>query len=46
MSQPANEPPRRILIVRLSALGDIVMASGVIPALKALYPQAEISWVC
>lgn len=38
--------PRRILIVRLSALGDIVMASGLIPALKARYPHAEISWVC
>jgi heptosyltransferase-1 len=44
-SRPAPEP-RRILIVRLSALGDIVMASGLIPALKARYPQAEISWIC
>jgi heptosyltransferase-1 len=40
------QPPRRILIVRLSALGDIVMASGLIPALKARFPDAEISWVC
>ena len=39
-------PPRRILVVRLSALGDIVMASGLIPALKARFPEAEISWVC
>ncbi len=38
--------PRRILVVRLSALGDIVMASGLIPALKVRFPQAEISWVC
>jgi heptosyltransferase-1 len=38
--------PRRILVVRLSALGDIVMASGLIPALKARFPEAEISWVC
>lgn len=49
MSTPAaasGAEPRRILIVRLSALGDIVMASGLIPALKARFPQAEISWVC
>lgn len=44
---PAAHPaPRRILIVRLSALGDIVMASGLITALKTLYPSAELSWVC
>jgi heptosyltransferase-1 len=42
----AAPAPRRILIVRLSALGDIVMASGLIPALKALHPEAELSWVC
>lgn len=48
MSAPhADRPaPRRILIVRLSALGDIVMASGLIPALKQRYPEAELSWVC
>ena len=43
LTRPA---PRRILIVRLSALGDIVMASGLIPALHARFPKAEISWVC
>lgn len=42
----AHPAPRRILIVRLSALGDIVMASGLITALKTLYPNAELSWVC
>jgi heptosyltransferase-1 len=40
------QDPRRILIVRLSALGDVVMASGLIPALRARYPQAELHWVC
>ena len=44
--RPTSPAPRRILIVRLSALGDIVMASGLIPALRTLYPQAELSWVC
>jgi heptosyltransferase-1 len=46
MSTRVHPEPRRILIVRLSALGDIVMASGLIPALKARYPQAEVSWLC
>ena len=46
MTHPQAPAPRRILIVRLSALGDIVMASGLIAALHALHPQAEISWLC
>lgn len=35
----------RILLVRLSAIGDIVFASGMLPALKAKYPGARISWL-
>lgn len=46
MSAQQTPPPQRILVVRLSALGDIVMASGLIPALHTLYPNAEVSWVC
>lgn len=34
-----------ILIVRLSAIGDIVMASGFLTALRAHYPKARISWL-
>lgn len=37
--------PRSILIIRLSAIGDIIMASGVIPCLRAAYPGATISWL-
>lgn len=37
--------PRRILIVRLSALGDVVLSSGLIPALKARWPEARLSWL-
>lgn len=37
--------PRRILIVRLSALGDIVMTSGLIPALRKRFPGAELYWL-
>ena len=36
---------QRILVIRLSALGDVVMASGLIPALRAVWPQAHISWL-
>ena len=35
----------RILVIRLSALGDVVMASGLIPALRSLHPQAHLAWL-
>jgi heptosyltransferase-1 len=35
----------RILIVRLSALGDVVMASGLIAALRSVHPQAHLAWL-
>jgi len=34
-----------ILIVRLSAIGDIVMASPLIHALRQRYPQSHIAWL-
>lgn len=37
--------PTKILIVRLSAIGDIVMAAPVARALKEAYPNAEIHWL-
>ena len=37
--------PTSILIVRLSAIGDVIMASGLIPALRAVYPKARIGWL-
>jgi heptosyltransferase-1 len=36
---------RSILIVRPSAIGDIVMASPMIGALRKAYPRAHIAWV-
>mgnify|MGYP000279380953 CR=1 FL=1 len=36
---------KSILLIRLSAIGDIIMASGVIPALRSEYPEAEIDWM-
>ena len=35
----------RILVVRLSAIGDVVMASGLIPALRARHPDAHLAWL-
>lgn len=37
--------PRNILIIRLSAIGDVVMASPLIGALRRRYPEARISWL-
>ena len=35
----------KVLIIRMSAIGDIVMASPIVDAIKATYPDAEISWL-
>ncbi len=35
-----------ILIVRLSAIGDIVMASGLPGIIKKSHPDSHISWLC
>lgn len=45
MSTNLAPQPQHILIVRLSAIGDIIMASSIIPALRQTYPQAKISWL-
>ncbi|MEJ2576500.1 MAG: lipopolysaccharide heptosyltransferase I [Gammaproteobacteria bacterium] len=37
--------PERILIIRLSAMGDIVMASPLIDALRARRPDAYLAWL-
>ncbi|AKJ30626.1 glycosyltransferase family 9 protein [Caldimonas brevitalea] len=36
---------QRILVIRLSAIGDVVMASGLIPSLRQLYPNAHLAWL-
>ncbi len=36
---------QRILVIRLSALGDIAMATGLIPALRARFPRAHLAWL-
>jgi len=37
--------PRSILIIRLSAMGDIIMATPLIPTLKQAYPEARLVWL-
>lgn len=37
--------PKRILIVRPSALGDVARTVGVLVSLKRAYPKAEIDWL-
>ena len=35
----------RVLVVRMSAIGDIVMASALIPALRRTWPEARLAWL-
>ena len=37
--------PKRVLIIRLSAIGDVVFASPLVAACKKRYPDAEIDWL-
>ena len=37
--------PKSILIIRLSAIGDVVFASPLIRALRRRYPDARLSWL-
>lgn len=37
--------PSNILIIRLSAIGDIIMSSALIPALREAYPNARLAWM-
>lgn len=38
-------PIRSILVVRLSARGDVVFATAMIPALRRAFPHAHLTWV-
>ncbi len=45
MRDLANTEYRNILIIKPSAVGDIISALPVLPALKSRYPEARISWL-
>ncbi len=38
-------PPRRIAFIRPCCIGDVVMATAALTALREAYPEAHISWV-
>jgi heptosyltransferase-2 len=38
-------PPRRILVIRYSALGDVVLATSLLAPLRARFPEARLEWV-
>ena len=40
-----HSPPKRILIVRISALGDIVFCTSLLEGLRRTYPTAHIAWL-
>lgn len=42
---PRHAPPSRILIVRISALGDIVFCTSLLEGLRRAYPSAYIAWL-
>lgn len=40
-----SEPPRRVLIIKPSALGDVVTAMPVLRGLKRTFPEAHVAWL-
>ena len=40
-----NNNSLRILIIRLSAIGDVLHATSVVHNLRIKYPKAHISWL-
>ena len=42
---PPTDRPARILLVRLSAIGDVLNALPVLSALRGRFPEAHIDWV-
>lgn len=40
-----NAPPKRILLVKPSSLGDVIHALPVLSAIRRSWPQAEVDWV-
>ena len=45
MSRLARLSARRVCVIKPSALGDVVQAMALLPALRRRFPGAEISWV-
>jgi heptosyltransferase I len=43
---PLSQPPQRICIMRLSALGDVTHVIPVVRAIQHQWPETEITWIC
>lgn len=43
--KPATPSPRKILIVKLSAIGDVIQTLPMLAALRRRFPEAQIDWV-
>ena len=41
----AGTPPQRILLIRLTALGDVVLGTPLLHALRVAFPEATIDWL-
>ena len=42
---PAPPPARRVLVIRLGALGDVVRTRFAFAGVRALYPRAKLDWL-
>lgn len=45
LTQTPNKSPKRILVVKLSAIGDVLMATPTTKALRTAFPESYIAWV-
>jgi heptosyltransferase-1 len=45
MRSNSGSPPQKILIVKLSAIGDVVQTLPMMEALRSHYPQVHIDWL-
>jgi len=45
MSVRKSHPPQKILVIKLSAIGDVIQTFPMVEALKHQYPQAQIDWL-
>ncbi len=42
---PLREPPRRLCLVRLSAIGDVTHVLPIVHTLRRVWPETELTWV-
>ena len=43
--EPASDPPRRLCVLRLSALGDVCHVLPVVRTLQDAWPGVEVTWI-